>query len=597
MDQEAVVRLNVEVGGDAPRAFRDMAGSARGLAEAERRAKDEARGLGSALRERAAGYSAAGSTARGRAGYSASERLRGDADRRMMSAIDAVASRLIRAQDQYAARLEENTRRMEELGRGLLRQNADNTAAERAQRKRGKEHAEEMEEAEAEGRRRGRRTGAGASGVGVGDFGKGLAALLAATEAAAAAVGKAGEIYGIAHNSLLTLAQKNEKIGEAMPFGIGAAARYYHQARDEFTGTNDRIRVANVRFAQGTLADQQWFELQAARVRRDAEIATPRLRGVYLSRLERDLQGEAVPTFNRGTFTGEQAYRDYRAVRPAELAERTAHAEADAANEERRQTAFRVGRLENQRGVLQERVDRARAREEAAVAGENLPAMLGGGRDRAGRHEAGLEAMRAEKALAENIRQLEQERLRLKEQSVGAANAVSAAEAATLDKLRAQLSVLEQQEQRLASRAQSVGGMNVVERQLGLQGARAIRDAEARGQGLDTLSPELRDYARRFAPEYVRKAEERFGQQTAEYRQAQREGFIEKGDLGQIREEVRNLHATVQVRAVINEKVLADRIVEAMSRYFEGLIRDVKARQANEQAQQRTGQRIQQNNQ
>jgi hypothetical protein len=95
------------------------------------------------------------------------------------------------------------------------------------------------------------------------------------------------------------------------------------------------------------------------------------------------------------------------------------------------------------------------------------------------------------------------------------------------------------------------------------------------------------DAARSVAPDYVRKQEENFGENTPERAALRREGF--HIDDGVKAERAREAKAQVEIQTniVLDERALADNIVAALKEGFGEVIATVKRRQDADESERK----------
>lgn len=150
--------------------------------------------------------------------------------------------------------------------------------------------------------------------------------------------------------------------------------------------------------------------------------------------------------------------------------------------------------------------------------------------------------------------------------------------------LQSALTLLQEQEGRLTGQSQRIGARSAPQRMLGLQAARMAQQV-----GVGNLPPSLREAARGFAPEFIRNAEERFGQTTPEYKAGVGAGLLEDGNLQQIREEIGKVDTNVRMQVVLDEAGVARQILEGLQPALKELVRSLREETQAEVERQKRG--------
>lgn len=450
-----------------------------------------------------------------------------------------------------------------------------------------------------------------ASGGGLGSLvGAGHPAAMAFT-AVTQGVEKTAKAIEIFSNSTLTGAHGLEKFtAEFVPGGRALIA-----FRDAVTGVAERIRLAEYAFQDKSLLQNQRLEKNLLTSGSAAEIEAAKNKGSAFAGLANNPL--AAPNLDRSTFQGDIEQQKQMRLFPLQQNVARATALSQAANKDHSASQARLAKLQGELSPLQEKMRVAQDRERATVEKENktsaransplgkvagyaqyatLPTIAAGlfQRDKAGRQETGRESMLAQAEVAKQIKEIETEINREKQLGIGKAEQESAIRKANIGIAKEELAFAKEKEQRLTGQAQRLGGMNKFERQAGLQAVRLVKEAKG---NFDSLPPQLLAMAQQFAPEFVRKEQEKFGQTTEEGRAGVAEGFLEKGDLRAIREEVAHKAAKVEVGIHLDEAALATQIVNVLERSIKSLIKAIDIRHEAEMGRIRSGRQIAQNSQ
>jgi hypothetical protein len=428
----------------------------------------------------------------------------------------------------------------------------------------------------------------GRAGGAAGLFGTALKLSAAAAAAAAARHGldSVTAMGEIANQGNLTAAQKRQGMGEALPFGVGAAVKSLREFRDMIDGVNERLRRQGIKYADRQLEHQLATNTEIARTQAAAELfgagaRADALRGVRLT---------GRGGFDRSTLAGAQAYADEQQLVPLKDQAARAEAEAAAAAREERQARSRFVGLEIREGQLGIKQVRDQDRAEGLRAAENF----GGPRTKALRDEAERRHNQTNLDLL-NLQKVQTEEMnRLKAMGLATTEKEAAASRARLAVQQAELSVLQAREQRIAGNSQRIGGLHAAQRMVGLNAAMYLQK-----HGLRAASPDLISAAEQFVPGYVGKLKENYGEKTAEYREAARLGLLgsDTQSLKDTRQAVDKLQAQVDVNIHLNEQTMADAIVRKLEATFRRLIDSLAAHSARTMREAQIGRQIQNNQQ
>jgi hypothetical protein len=386
----------------------------------------------------------------------------------------------------------------------------------------------------------------------------------------AAAAQKTAEAIHIFSNGALTVAQKQEMLFRSIPI-IGNAGV---NLANEINGVAERIRGANVRFAQTSLAISQAARHDTVLGQMASELVGARARAKELG----GISVTPAPAIDRSTFQGEIAFREQQRRLPHQDTIARAEAERSAAATAHQYSGKRLQGLYAERKDLAQDLRDAEAAEERARRGENRKGGPGYDRNAAGRHEAGLNLQLAGERVAQNELQIQEEVNRQKQLGLSLAEKESAIRKGNIGLAKEELSILQAKEQRLYSQRQRISGMNVVQRQMGLQALRLMKK-----HGYQNLPPELIAQAEAFSGAYVAKEREKFV--SAEEKTALKEGFIEKGVLNEVRKDVARVQTNVRVDVVLDEQQMARAVVDMLEPRLKHFMESIRVEHAAREAQ------------
>ena len=525
---------------------------------------------------------------------------------------EKVARELDKA-EKAAARLEERNKRVAERLATKAQREADankrqQAAADKASKREAerqeserqqqyrelqRQKAERIQRAGALGRTALAGNATGALSIAGGPYGMAAAAVVEGAEEGLRKLAKAAEIAAAAN---LTSAQRSRMVAEELlPF----AASIY-RISDALRGVSQQIFQRNQQSAITTAGIEATARyesgVRAAAGERDFARAKARALG--------NAPLAEFQSFDRGTVAGQQAARRQELLLPAQTAERSAAAEAEAARAAKRgeegrlaATQERLRQLEAKRAELNRNLARERGRENQTDGGRSLAlgiisapgalaynaiqgrTMTGATRNQAGINAAAASVQENEREIAAQTAAYAEQAARAKEAGARAAEAESAHRKAQLEIQRQQLALLREQENRMASMQQNAGAMSRGEFHAA---ARALRQVNQRGAGNVTAATLAR--AGTLAPDFIRAEREKLGGQR--YDQLRgivgAEGFARNfgGDFanGQtaadVRKQADKMQANVQVAIQMDEKQLADSIVKAIEPVFKRL-RDI----------------------
>ena len=510
-------------------------------------------------------------------------------------AAERLEERNKRAADRFAAkakREEDANKRQQEAADKQAKREAERQKTERQQQFREVQRAkaERTQRAGAVGRAGLSGNATGALALAGGPVGMAAAAVVEGAEEGLKKLARAAEIASAAN---LTAAQRSRMVAEELiPF-----AGSIYRISDALRGVAQQLFQRNQQSAITTAGIEATARyesgVRAAAGERDFARAKSRALG--------NAPLVEYQSFDRGTVAGRHAARQQELLMPAQTAERSAAAEAEAARAAKRgeegrlaATQERLRQLEAKRAELNRNLARERGKENQTDGGRSLlggiisaPGALaynairgrtitGGTRNQAGINDAAASVQENERRIAAETAALAEQTARAKEAGARAAEAESAHRKAQLEIQRQQLQLLREQEQRMAGIQQSAGAMSRGEF---AAAARALRQVNQRGAGNVTAATLAR--AGTLAPEFIAAEREKLGGQ----RIGQLRGIVGAENFGRnfgsdfangetaadIRKKIDKVQANVQVAIQMDEKQLADSIVKAIEPVFKRL--------------------------
>lgn len=404
---------------------------------------------------------------------------------------------------------------------------------------------------------------------GIGALAAGPAGLAAAGYmAVTAGLGKAAQAMDIFGNSTMTSTQKVEAF--AKEFIPGAAALIAF--RDAALGIADKIRKAELAFARSTFGQGQRQEMATTKNAATAEVANARANADSLRGLAPTPEGK----HDRATMAGERAFQDEQRRLP--LLDATKRAEAQLSADQRKLRE------------AQTREDETRSK------GKRIGIHLGSAKHdlkeavRSGNKAQKITASRTVQAWSQEAVNHEKE---LKEQEAVTkerANALGMSESGVrksrIASQKEDLGIHEAKTQRMKGDAQRLGGMSIMDRQRGLMAARMVKQ-----HGIGAVAPEIRSLAEGYAPDWMSKEKEKFGENTAEGKAGRKEGFFDddkEGIRGREDKESK-MRAEVKLNVILDEQALAEKISETLEKSFGKVIAGIERRQAAEEENRKAG--------
>lgn len=407
-----------------------------------------------------------------------------------------------------------------------------------------------------------------------------VTAALAAMERAALKIAAVGNIM---QRGDLTVLQKQAGIeSELVPFS--QTARTFHGS---MTGHTEYMRASAAAFQRAQFAQQLGHQAALATTGLEFE------RQGYSGRQAANYSPTGV--FDRGTFAGELLTAEEARLKPARDAQ--SRANRDLAESQRMHGLAGSGRAAAQAAydAAQQHALDAAARLEAAQSGsgvnprEALRAQLlgrlplvGGFRrmffDQSGQtgsreteqaniNAAAKVAQEAQQDALNKSKELQAAINREKETGLRLTEAESAARRGNITHMQAELQNLRAREQVYASSATRLGGMDTGSR---MQGLAAVRFISQFGMGAAT--PEIVAAAQGIAPHWAQERMQAFGQRTPEYRELQRMGITEFGDLQAARAAANQQQFAVDAKIQIDENALAKKLAERIDPLLKDLI-------------------------
>jgi hypothetical protein len=268
---------------------------------------------------------------------------------------------------------------------------------------------------------------------------------------------------------------------------------------------------------------------------------------------------EAMPArrFDQSTVRGMEAHLEEQSRIPPRDAALAAARDADAERRHLRVQNTEFGRArEGHQFAIRSR--------QAAFAAMELA--------RANPNSTPEEHQRAARELADRVnaeqeaqRQFIQQAERRRDVAVSALNQEVAARRANMDVMRNEITIQQARLERHESATSRIGMMNPIQRRLGLEAARAIRD-----RGFGNVTPEMRANAAAFAPEFVEQHAQRFAETTPEFIAGRREGIVGTAgtdNAAQMRENILRLQDGLRNEALNVTRVLRDGMKEIMEEF------------------------------
>jgi hypothetical protein len=431
---------------------------------------------------------------------------------------------------------------------------------------------------------------------------------------AAAAIGafvKSIDLATVAVNTLrnadLTSAQKLNIIGDELTFGFTKKLRDLSNALD---GTTERMRRAGIR------AEETRARTNAEMQHLDRRIPVEAERGTQFGRQRIFGQASAVPmgAFNRDTMSGEIGYQEAlqrqgardtlaQASREAEVARAAVASNrgvlATVTADHDTQRAIRFGAQQRHDNLI--RQENGRGPGDVVIlpgqdvpAGQQRPGGPPGARQQGARDEAGLDLQEQLERESQLFDRMVRQREAVRNAGVEAANAEMRARQANIGVMQTELQILQQREQRMIGDASRLGGMNFIDRRMGLNAARQVRD-----QGIGNVTPQVREMAQRFAPEWFQQQARQFGENTPEFRAGRQEGFLEPGNQGiaDNRAEQGRIMQQLREEQIAMQRDNARAIGDILERGLREMVDEFERRMALIALKQRTGLQIRQNQQ
>jgi len=293
-------------------------------------------------------------------------------------------------------------------------------------------------------------------------------------------------------------------------------------------------------------------------------------------------------TFDRSTNAGDIATRAYETVAGAEDAARRARVERDAAAQAYKAQGGIAGNAEDRAEAARVKSALARDAQEKLFAEENRTRK----RNKRGRAAQDAEAIPAVEESLDKAKAAQAELARLKELGLRAAQAELAAAQAALDVDRARLTLMEQQEQRMAGLAGKLGEMTEFDFEYSREALRTVVE----NGGITDLPPEIVEAAGQVAGGYIGKQKEARGsgyarQLAGEFGDSLGDAavsdFGQKGDLSKVREEVAKAKVDLRIKMDLNEKEVADRIAKELEANLGKLVKQVRAVESEQKSRDR----------
>jgi len=395
--------------------------------------------------------------------------------------------------------------------------------------------------------------GGGAAGLS-GLAGAGMAAIQL-TDAALGGLAKGINLIG---DSSKTAYQKSKEFASNIPI-VGAL----FQLGEALDGKADRIRKATVyaeQYAAGIAASGAAQSKYSANMsKRFASYE----RAQALGSLQLGGQGSTA----RGTYSEQLQYNDDQKRLQSKDKLNTAQAIANAARAAEIRQQEQLSKLDQRRNAVLGEREEAEERLEKYTRIEQRGYSSGGRRN-----EAANEVANLDKRLASLRNQREESASRLQGMSAERAQAESQARQANIELLRTELGLLQQKEQRLSSQAQAFGRLNEVEKD---EFARVAELAST--QGIKALLPQERDLLERGgAGGFVGKELEAAGANDPRLAKVQGLGVFEKGNLGDVRNQVDTQQQSVRVAVQFDQAQLAKDLNASLATFSAELLKTLR---------------------
>lgn len=386
------------------------------------------------------------------------------------------------------------------------------------------------------------------------------------------------------NNDLLTNGQRVRAISEALVPGLSSIRRFW----EEVQGVTARIAAARreAGLEQGLTQISERRSRELGQSDSELSLQIGRRAGMQSNPLSSWRGSE----FDRSSGTGRVRYEEYTSRQSAQDELVRSRRERDAAG-------MAVQNQERVTSAAQEDRDQSlRQRDEAARRLRRVrDAESGGYHNRADVERATLELQTAQANVMERQQTLEAETGRLRDARLRSSQAEHASEAARINTMRTELSILQAREQRMSQNQINLGSMGAAQRMAGLNSALALRDS-----GIENAPRELIDRARQFAPQMVARMAERAGQRYAQ--EAAAAGiddyvtdYSDGRTLDQVRSQVDRVQAELRVSVDLNSGQLTDQVIRALRDWRESFLSAVRVELEGFRVQMRTQSLLQAN--
>ncbi len=449
---------------------------------------------------------------------------------------------------------------------------------------------------------------------------------------ATSAMYSAAAIGNAVNNPLLSHQQTVEHVGRAMPGIVGEAIGSLIEFRRMIDGTT----LAFQRLQSVTpfihLQARQMGEKTALEHQRDYAVLHQQNRAAALRGKQPFVQamGDVLVDMagKRDTWQGELAYQKARQRFGARAQVTRAEAEAEAARKtyEATQRQVQTGRMTPRRlgephrdlptgmnylreyGNAADRTMRnlqnAHTQGNAAQTVSSITAFFGNPNRQTGGNALSqirnffggnqgqvanqLEnSLKAQQAGLTAIRQLHEDINRSGEARLTQLEKERQLQQAKLNELKVERNILQQEEQRQANAAQTLGAMKPWQRNRALMSARMGLKF---GEDIGAMPEFMKRDFQAIAPGMYRKMTEQAGLKSREYKEMQQLGLIDKGELAETRKKMAKIDAKVEVKLNFNETVFADKVATALAIKFGNLLKAIEAKFHIERNQEMTNQ-------
>ncbi|HTU21794.1 MAG TPA: hypothetical protein VMG10_27395 [Gemmataceae bacterium] len=276
----------------------------------------------------------------------------------------------------------------------------------------------------------------------------------------------------------------------------------------------------------------------------------------------------------RNTWEGERAYQRAALRFGAHLAVERADAEVEAARQTYAHASGRRAASQGIMGAYEQAVARTERNADTAAGRVGRIAQIFGGDSQKAYFKSLEEHVKTLNAAAAHQAVLEGDINRERQAGVTLAEKERQLAQARLGLTRAERDILRQKEQKMSQGATNIALMPAWRRGMAMQSLRTALQAKDLGM----LPPFMLQMAQSLAPETIRRKAEQQGLGMREYKELQKIGEIDKGDLNAIRKRETELSVKLDITPQINEKVLAEAVARAVEASLKHVIKAAKVK-------------------